>query len=315
MGLALIAGFSRIVLNKKLNTYTKISGIIIPLKSKTVDLPKATELQFKTKHERNTDSDGHTTYTTYYPVYMVGKKGQGKEIIKTTNLLKSRKASEEIAKLFKLKIVDTSLGLTIKRSYKTIDDNIKTTLLKNKEKVQKPKPPAHFAHKVKSTVNKYGEQASEISFGRRFQNNKGPFFISLSLFIVFSSYLAYCYLGLDDASGEVKLLVNVMDHFSIPVLISGLIDFICLRGVLRGLIGSKISISTNKIYISNSLVFPITRTINMNELEHCLKRITFQADRIGKITLITDSQFIETAYEEPEEILDYIVELIKFKAQ
>lgn len=53
----------------------------------------------------------------------------------------------------------------------------------------------------------------------------------------------------------------------------------------------------------------------MSELEHVLKRITFQKERIGKVTLVSDNKYIETAFEQKEEVLDYIVQLIKYMAQ
>jgi len=315
MGLILFAGFKKIVVNKEDSTYTLIYGIFFPLKSETTKLAKCSKIHLEIKSEKSKNSDGHTTYTTYYPVYMKAKKQGSKEIVKTKNLLTSRKASEELAKLFKVKLIDTSLGEVIERNHNELDDNIKTRLVNQKQKVTRPTPPISFERKVKEITNKYGEPATQVSFGYELKNRKKVFFTSLGLFIVMSSYLIFCYSGMEESSESVKLTVRFLDYFSVPVIIAGLIDFVCLRSVLRGLIGAKISVSPNRILITKSFLFPFKTQMNLNDLEHCIKRMTFESGKVGKITLLSDKKFIETAYEEPEEILDYIIHLVKFKAQ
>lgn len=315
-GLSMICGFTKVIINRRTKTIKRISGVIIPFPAIIESFSNINRVELKTKVERNKDSDGHTSYTTYFVAYLIDEVDKEIEAVKSRNLLESRRSAEKLSRLFKVVLIDWSLGIKIERDHDELEHNIKELMKKYDVVVERPDFPEELKAKISNGYSQDGNQCSIISLGREFQYHKKRFLVYLSICSISLSYLIYRILDVAKELGSSTPILDFIDsHFSILTIVPILISLACINPILKGIISTKIIISRRKIIIKRNLILTYCQSINMSELEHVLKRITFQKERIGKVTLVSDNKYIETAFEQKEDVLDYIVQQIKYMAQ
>ena len=84
---------------------------------------------------------------------------------------------------------------------------------------------------------------------------------------------------------------------------------------MRGLTQTSLSITKHRLTIIKNLGFSFKTYVDLDQLEHILVRTLREDRQTGKITLVSDKQYLEIAKYQCLEELKYIEQLIQYNVQ
>ena len=316
LGLILIAGFSKIVINKREKIWKKYWGIIIPFWQSTEDLEDFKHIEICDEVRVSRSKNGGSRRTTVYPVRLRQNSKNKREICEHKNLLKSRALSESLSRFFQIPIEDTSLGIKLERDHDEVDNNIREMLKKYDVKVDKPEVPKSLENRNQEGYNSDGEKCTIVTFQRLGLRDKGPLLFFIIINCISGAFILYFLLTFNTEKEGFEILFDILKHFFAFLFIAPLVIFIgSIKFTFRGLAQTSLSITKHKLTVVKNLGLSFKTKVDLDQLEHLIVRTLKEDKQTGKLTLISDRQYLEVAEYQSLEELRYVEKLIQYYIQ
>lgn len=316
VGLALIASFTKIVINKREKYFRKYRGVLFPLWRATEPLDDYDYIDVSHEVRVSNNSKGGSKRTDVYPVKLAKDSNNKKLIAEPQNLLKSRKFSESLSRFFHLPIEDTSMGPKLKRDPDEVDASIGDMLRKYDVTVEKPERPIKSKDNIQEGYNSEGEKSTLIVFERLGKKDKIPFMVISALSAISGLIVLYYVLTFKIENNGGKFIFDILNHFFSFFFIITLTAFIFFtKKLLQGLTQISLAVTKNKLTIVKNLGLSFKSTIDLNRVEHLFVTTLNEKAQTGKLVLVSDDFYVETASHQNLNELEYVEHLIKYYIQ
>lgn len=290
IGLSFVTAFSRIVIDKNLNTVKLQRGIIVPFKSTLIQLSDVIALELSRESRSGGYQDGlKNSSITVYPVRLVMKESNA-IVHQPRNIVKARALAEELAKFTNMPMHDKSHDTLEVRKASELDLGI----AQRESVARAPKVPAAMLKRVKISNNSNGCPVYDIQFppvAKRYPWLKQAAVIAL---LVSVAMLVLQLLSANIDNLPFDLIVAVLDPLMILPLVLSFIAYKIFNVILPEL---NITADKNTVLIVKTVLgFKFNTRINSQEIEGLLAKDHDNQWGTGSILLITDRKQITLGF-------------------
>lgn len=290
IGLSFVTAFSRIVIDKNLNTVKLQRGIIVPFKSTLIQLSDVRALELSRESRSGGYQDGlKNSSITVYPIRLVMKESN---IIvhEPRNIVKARALAEELAKFTNMPVHDKSHDTLEVRKACELDLGI----AQRESVARAPKVPAAMLKRVKISNNSNGCPVYDIQFPPVAQHYTWLTLVAGIALLVSFAMIVLHLLNEKMDNLPFDLIAALLDPLMIIPLVLSFIAYKILNVILPEL---NITVDNKTVLIVKTVLgFKFKTCINSQDIEGLLAKDHDNEWGTGSILVISDRKQITLGF-------------------